>query len=184
MKLFTKNDTKSVEDESRFESEKSYTPTKEFPMVSTKKESAMNLKSDDITTILGKGSEFEGKLQFEGELRIEGVFSGEIHSDSVLVVGDSAKISAEVDVGTIIVNGEVRGNIKARQGIEIRNPGKLIGNIQTPSLIIEKGVLFDGSCKMQDLGASSKPVTSAFSVNSQKQKKEEDVKKNVSPPAL
>ncbi len=182
MKLFVKKDVKSSEGESHKMPKEAYITTKEYPMVPTKKEATMNLKSDDITTILGKGSEFEGKLQFEGELRIEGVFSGEIHSDSVLVVGEGAKVSAEMDVGTIIVNGEVKGNIRAKHGVEIRNPGRVIGNIQTPSLTIEKGVVFDGSCKMQDLSSSSKPLATAFGVNDQKQKKEDNNKKAATPP--
>ena len=104
-----------------------------------KKEKSVSLKTDDITTVLGKGSEFEGKLQFEGTLRIEGVFSGEIHSDSVLVVGEGAKVSA-------------------KNGVEIRQPGRLLGNMQSPSLIIEQGVVFEGSCKMENLNAKSPPA--------------------------
>jgi cytoskeletal protein CcmA (bactofilin family) len=113
-----------------------------------RKENPVSLKTDEMTTILGKGSEFEGKLQFEGTLRIEGVYSGEISSDSVLVVEEGAKVSAEIDIGTIIVNGLVNGNVRAKKGVEIRGAGRLNGNIDTPSLYIEKGVIFEGSCKM------------------------------------
>jgi len=119
-------------------------------MAKLKDNTLPSLRTDDITTILGKGSEFEGKLNFEGTLRIEGVFSGEIHSDSVLVVGEGAKVSAEVDVGTIVINGEVRGNVRAKTGVEIRHPGRLLGNVEAPSLTIEKGVIFEGSCKMEN----------------------------------
>lgn len=118
----------------------------------TRREQTVSLKTDEITTILGKGSEFEGKLNFEGTLRIEGVYSGEIISDSVLVVGEGAKVNAEVDIGTIIVNGQVTGNIRAKQGVEIRGSGRVVGNIETPSLYIEKGVVFDGTCKMGGSG--------------------------------
>jgi cytoskeletal protein CcmA (bactofilin family) len=119
-------------------------------MVKLKDNTLTNLRTDDITTILGKGSEFEGKLNFEGTLRIEGVFSGEIHSDSVLVIGEGAKVSAEVNVGTIVINGEVRGNVRAKTGVEIRHPGRLLGNVESPALTIEKGVIFEGSCKMEN----------------------------------
>ena len=124
-------------------------------MAKLKDNTLPSLRTDDITTILGKGSEFEGKLNFEGTLRIEGVFSGEIHSDSVLVVGEGAKVSAIVDVGTIVINGEVRGNVRAKTGVEIRHPGRLLGNVEAPSLIIEKGVIFEGSCKMEDFETRS-----------------------------
>jgi cytoskeletal protein CcmA (bactofilin family) len=131
-----------------------------------------SLRTDDITTILGKGSEFEGKLNFEGTLRIEGVFSGEIHSDSVLVVGEGAKVSAEVNVGTIVINGEVRGNVRAKTGVEIRQPGRLIGNVEAPSLIIEKGVIFEGSCKMENFSTR----TDSFLSTEEKGKKAEKAK--------
>jgi cytoskeletal protein CcmA (bactofilin family) len=127
--------------------------SQKLAMLNDRRESSVSLKTDDITTILGKGSEFSGKLSFEGTLRIEGVFSGEVHSDSVLVVGEGAKVSAEIDIGTIIINGEVKGNIRALQGIEIRGAGKMLGNLETPALIIDKGVIFEGNCKMQNLGA-------------------------------
>jgi len=123
----------------------------------SKKEKDVSLKTDNITTILGKGSEFEGKLQFEGTLHIEGVFSGEIHSDSVLVVGEGARVSAEIDIGTIVINGEVRGNIRAKTGVEIHKPGRLLGNIQSPVLTIDQGVIFEGNCKMDNVGSKSGP---------------------------
>lgn len=153
---------------------------REKPKTMTKKERAVSLNKDDITTILGKGSEFEGKLQFEGTLRIEGVFSGEIHSESVLVVGEGASVSAEVNVGTIIINGEVKGDIRAKQGVEIRNPGRLIGNVQTPSLIIEKGVTFEGNCKMENLGTAGGPP--AFPKGEAKKPVPEDKNKNKTTP--
>ncbi len=139
----------------------------------TRREQTVSLKTDEITTILGKGSEFEGKLNFEGTLRIEGVYSGEIISDSILVVGDGAKVSAEIDIGTIIVNGEVTGNIRAKQGVEIRGSGKVVGNIETPSLYIEKGVVFDGTCKMGGSGKKEPFVkeTKAGSKPEEKEKK-------------
>jgi cytoskeletal protein CcmA (bactofilin family) len=125
----------------------------------TKKENAVSLKTDEITTILGKGSEFEGKLHFEGTLRIEGVFSGEIRSNSILVVGESARITAEIDVATIVINGEVKGNIRASQSVEIRSPARMMGNIETPALIIDTGVIFEGACKMENLGKkASSPI--------------------------
>lgn len=127
------------------------------PARENRKEKTVTLKTDEITTILGKGSQFEGKLNFEGTLQIEGVFNGEIRSDSVLVVGDGAKVSAEIEVGTIVVNGEVRGNVRAKNSVEIKKPGRLYGNIFTPSLTIEKGVLFEGSCKMENLERAAPP---------------------------
>jgi cytoskeletal protein CcmA (bactofilin family) len=120
----------------------------------------------EINTLLGKGSEFEGKLTFEGTVRIDGKLSGEVFTDDVLVVGEGAEVNAEIEVGTIIIEGQVNGNLRAKKSVEIHAPGRVRGNIVTPSLFIDKGVIFEGNCQMESastyLGASpltSKPLT-------------------------
>jgi len=104
--------------------------------------------------LLGKGSEFEGKLSFEGTVRVDGKLTGEIFTDDVLIVGEGAEVNAEVTVGAIVIQGTVRGNITAKRSVEIHSPGRVRGNINTPSLFIEKGVFFDGQCQMDSSGAS------------------------------
>ena len=107
------------------------------------------LPATEITALLGRGTRFEGKLYFEGRVRIDGIFKGEIKSDDTLIIGDGAEVHAEIDVATVIVRGGVvHGNVRASQGIEIHSPGKLVGNISSPSLYIERGVEFQGSCRM------------------------------------
>jgi cytoskeletal protein CcmA (bactofilin family) len=107
-----------------------------------------------VTTLLGKGSEFEGKLSFEGTVRVDGKLTGEIFTDDVLVVGEGAEVNAEVTVGSIVIQGTVRGNITAKRSVEIHSPGRVKGNINTPSLFVEKGVFFDGHCQM-DSGSTA-----------------------------
>jgi cytoskeletal protein CcmA (bactofilin family) len=107
-----------------------------------------------VTTLLGKGSEFEGKLSFEGTVRVDGKLTGEIFTDDMLVVGEGAEVNAEVTVGSIVIQGIVRGNITAKRSVEIHSPGRVRGNINTPSLFIEKGVFFDGNCQMDSSGAT------------------------------
>jgi len=108
-----------------------------------------------VTTLLGKGSEFEGKLSFEGTVRVDGKLTGEIFTDDVLIVGEGAEVNAEVTVGAIVIQGIVRGNITAKRSVEIHSPGRVKGNINTPSLFIEKGVFFDGHCQMDSSGGST-----------------------------
>jgi cytoskeletal protein CcmA (bactofilin family) len=110
-----------------------------------------------VTTLLGKGSEFEGKLSFEGTVRVDGKLTGEIFTDDMLIVGEGAEVNAEVTVGSIVIQGTVRGNITAKRSVEIHSPGRVRGNINTPSLFIERGVFFDGNCQM-DSGAASEPT--------------------------
>jgi cytoskeletal protein CcmA (bactofilin family) len=111
----------------------------------------------EISTLLGRGSEFEGKLTFEGTVRIDGRLSGEIFSDDVLVVGEGAEVHAEIDVGEIIVQGMIVGNIKAKRSVEIHAPGRVRGDITTPSLQIDKGVVFEGRCHMDGIVEGLKP---------------------------
>lgn len=103
----------------------------------------------EINTLLGRGSEFEGKLTFEGTVRIDGKLKGEVFSDDVLVVGEGALVEAEIDIGEIIIQGTVVGNIRAKRGVEIHAPGRVEGDITTPELQIAKGVVFEGRSFMK-----------------------------------
>jgi cytoskeletal protein CcmA (bactofilin family) len=125
-----------------------------IPLTPTTGEASAN---QQVTTLLGRGSEFEGKLSFEGTVRVDGKLSGEVFTEDVLIVGEGAEVNAEVSVGSVVIQGTVRGNIVAKRGVEIHTPGRVRGNINTPSLFIEKGVLFDGQCQMEPGGSASEP---------------------------
>lgn len=103
---------------------------------------------ENIVGLLGKGTEFDGKLAFEGTVRIDGKFKGEVFTKGALVVGENALVHAEIEANTIIISGEVHGNLLAAKCIEIRSPGRVYGNLKTPALVVEDGVIFDGSCQM------------------------------------
>ncbi len=103
----------------------------------------------EITTLLGRGASFEGKLTFEGTVRIDGRFKGEVFSEDVLVIGDGAHVEATIDVGEVIIQGTVVGNISAKRSIEIHAPGKVKGDLHTPTLQIDKGVIFEGRSFME-----------------------------------
>ena len=105
----------------------------------------------EVNALLGRGSEFEGKLTFEGTVRIDGLFSGQIFTEDTLIVGEGAVLRAEIEVGTIIINGEVLGNVRAKNGVEIHAPGRLKGNVITPNLQIDRGVIFEGTCQMENI---------------------------------
>lgn len=113
------------------------------------------LPSADLNALLGRGCEFEGKLSFEGKVRIDGRFDGQIITNDILVIGEEARISAEISCGTLISHGEMVGNVRAKNAVELHRPARLKGNITTPSLMIEKGMLFDGQSKME--GAEVSP---------------------------
>lgn len=100
------------------------------------------------TAFLGKGTRLSGKIAFEGTARIEGQVEGEIVANDTLLIGESALVNAQISGGTIIIHGKVTGDITASKKLEIRAPGRLYGNVTTPSLVIEEGVVFEGHCSM------------------------------------
>jgi cytoskeletal protein CcmA (bactofilin family) len=116
----------------------------------------MKTPKEEINAFLGKDTEFEGKFSFTGAVRIDGKFTGEIESSGTLIVGETAMIKSQIHVADMIISGEVDGDVVAENKIEISVPGKLFGNIQTPKLVIEEGVIFEGKCKMQELGKDKK----------------------------
>jgi cytoskeletal protein CcmA (bactofilin family) len=134
---------------------------KEKPMATPKHEDQRSESGHN--SLLGQGAEFEGKLTFDGTVVIDGKFTGEIFSKDRLQISQGARVSAEITVGSVVVFGEVIGNIKAAQSIELRSSAKVKGNIESPSLIIEKGAVYEGSCKMENLGkqATITPLKSA-----------------------
>jgi cytoskeletal protein CcmA (bactofilin family) len=126
-------------------------------MATMKRDDEMQVRnSGDLNALLGRGSEFEGKLTFEGTVRIDGKFSGEIVTNDVLVIGEGARVQAEISAGSVVINGEVQGNIRAKSSIELRQPARVQGNLETPSLSIDKGVIFEGSSKMEGISGVQK----------------------------
>lgn len=105
-------------------------------------------ESKEIKAFLGEGTEFKGTLSFEGTVRVDGRLEGEVVTSDTLIVGEKARINAEIHVGTLIALGKITGNISASKKIKIHSSCELNGNIKTPSLFIEEGAIFEGSCEM------------------------------------
>ncbi|MGZ3688016.1 MAG: bactofilin family protein [Bdellovibrionota bacterium] len=101
-----------------------------------------------VTGVLDAGCEFEGKLCFQGTVRIGGIFRGEIFTPDTLIIGEGARVQAQIEAGTIIISGEVQGSLRAKHRVEIHRPAVFRGDILTPSLSVDEGVIFEGSSKM------------------------------------
>lgn len=101
----------------------------------------------NISGFFDKDSEFNGELNFKGSFRIDGVFKGKINSDSMLIIGETGKVEAEVKVGHIIINGEIRGTVQALEKIEIEEKGRVFGTIITPKLVVEEGAYLEATCQ-------------------------------------
>lgn len=113
------------------------------------------LEKSEIKAFLGPGSKFEGKLFFDEIVRLDGTFKGEITSKDTLIVGETADIDGEVEVGTFILSGRFKGNIKAATRVELRRPAQIEGTVATPVLVIEEGVLLNGNVTMSNAATTT-----------------------------
>ena len=99
-------------------------------------------------TFLGKEASFKGELSFKGTLCIDGKFEGQITTSDTLIITQDGIIEADIQAGTVICEGLVKGNIVASTKVELRPNSNIIGNVRSPSLIIEVGARLDGKCDM------------------------------------
>jgi cytoskeletal protein CcmA (bactofilin family) len=107
-----------------------------------------NREEEEVKAFLGKGAEFNGKLMFSGSVRIDGDFKGDIFGNGTLVVGEGAEIEADIHVDNVLISGAVRGQIDVKKSVKIYSPGRLLGDVNTPSFSIEEGAFFEGTCHM------------------------------------
>ncbi|MEA2660584.1 MAG: hypothetical protein QOH08_156 [Chloroflexota bacterium] len=148
----TGNKNDPAPDESPREHKAAWTPQEGTGTVQDRTKQAP--ADGSLNALLGRGSQFDGKLTFEGTVRIDGTFTGEITTNDMLIIGEGAKVTADISCGSIVVNGEVNGNIKATEMVELHKPARVKGDVATPSFMVEKGVMFDGAAKMESAGSN------------------------------
>lgn len=117
-----------------------------------------------VTGVIDQGCEFEGKICFRGTVRINGTFRGEVYTPDTLIVGEGARLTGQIDAGTVIISGEVNGSVRAKYRVEIHKPAIFRGEILTPSLSVDEGVIFEGRSKMVH-SAPALPARSFFSAS-------------------
>lgn len=108
--------------------------------------------SESVSTTLGPATKFEGVINTEESLRVDGSVEGTINCNGTLIIGEGAEIEAEIVAETAIIGGRVDGNITAHRKIEIRNQGEIFGDLTAPVLHIERGVILEGSCTINTGG--------------------------------
>ena len=115
--------------------------------------SAMNTGKN----LLNAEVEVKGNLKFAGELTFEGKLDGEIHTDGVLTLGDSAIINGNIAAQSVVVRGKVTGNISAKDKIEIKAKAEVFGDVRATKLAIEEGVIFVGKTEVNPNKVSPPP---------------------------
>jgi len=98
----------------------------------------------NIRSALGPGTIIEGTFSFDSPVSIEGTLIGEVRSNSVLIVGSQATVNAKVKVGSLVVFGEVHGDVESEELVEIKRGGRLEGDVLSQRLAVEDGGWFQG----------------------------------------
>src|SRR5262245_32213675 len=115
-----------------------------------------DIKEGTLSGFVGGGTVVTGEANFKAMMRVDGHLSGRVSSSSgTLIVGANGKVDANIEVAVAVIHGTINGDIIATQRLELGRAAKVNGNIQTPSLIIEQGAVFEGSCKMLQMATAA-----------------------------
>lgn len=117
--------------------------------VSESESMARDIKEGRLSGFVGYGTVLTGETSFQTMLRIDGHLTGRVTSESgTLIVGSSGRVDANVLVAAAVINGIVNGDIIATERLELGRTAHVVGNIQSPRLVMEDGALLEGSCNM------------------------------------
>lgn len=105
-----------------------------------------------IENVLGASTHFEGRLTSDGNIRVDGVFEGSIETAGNVIVGEQARVMADIVANGVQVWGAVKGNVSAAGRLEILSSGRVWGDIKVAALLIDEGGVFRGQCLMQGEG--------------------------------
>ena len=108
----------------------------------------MKKEDGQIKAYMGEDTVFNGSLNFDGTVRIDGKFEGQVCTGDTLIIGETGHLIAEISAGTIICMGRIEGTLIAAKKVEIHANSRVVGNIKSPALYIELGGVLDGSCDM------------------------------------
>jgi cytoskeletal protein CcmA (bactofilin family) len=142
----------------------------------------MAAKADTPNCVIGEGSIFDGRFSVNGSILIEGKFTGDIRTDDHLIVGPGGKVRTDIVARRVTVAGTLIGNIAASEEVTLLHTGKVLGNISTPKLTVEPGVITEGkvtitSGQAEDVkkiieDSFGPPADEAFSAASRERRRE------------
>lgn len=104
-------------------------------------------KPTEIETVVGSNTYFRGDIQSDGGARVEGIFEGTIDVTGNLVVGEGAKVIADIKANNISISGAVKGDITGNK-VEILDNGRVWGNLKVSSLLLNEGAYLRGQTTM------------------------------------
>ena len=111
-----------------------------------------------LNSVLGDGSQMSGKVKVEGSIRVDGEFEGQLLASDAVVIGRTGIARADLEAREIVVAGCVEGKLVAQERVELQTGARVTGDVWAHSFIISDGVVFNGSCSMEDAEASRAPA--------------------------
>ena len=105
----------------------------------------------EAKTTIGENSTFEGRFMVRGNLRIDGIFEGKALVVDQLQIGEKAKVRTNINASSVVVEGLVIGNIIATRRILLLSTARVLGDLKTPELIIQDGVVLEGRCTISHI---------------------------------
>lgn len=123
-------------------------------------------QSTEMETVVGPSVQVEGDFSSEGNIIVRGMVTGSIHTTNHLLVESGAKVVAHIQVGSACISGDVKGNIKAREKIELTSSARVIGDIETKILSIQAGALLLGKVTMLEVESDLQEEKNKYSASS------------------
>lgn len=108
----------------------------------------MTVVREEAINILAEGTRIEGTVVLDKVSRVHGTVVGELRATegSLVILGESAVVEGDLKVDSVMIDGFVRGDVDARTRVTVSSTGRVVGNIRTPSLVVEFGAHFEGQC--------------------------------------
>ncbi len=100
------------------------------------------------TTVIGPDTQIKGDMVFESTARILGKFEGSISSKGELQIANGASCKAAVEASKVLVDGDVEGNLVARERVELTAKAKVKGDLVAARLVVAEGAAFTGHCSV------------------------------------
>jgi cytoskeletal protein CcmA (bactofilin family) len=108
-----------------------------------------------INSLVGESTRFDGDISLKGLLRVDGDYRGCIEAADKVLIGRNGRAECSINAGTVVVGGILKGDIVSSEKVVILSSGMVIGNITTPRLVVEEGVILNGTCTV--LGGGKRP---------------------------
>lgn len=118
----------------------------------------MNRKNAEVKigTLLGKGTEVQGNFISQSSARIDGTVNGSVEVTGNLLIGTGGTVNGNVTADTVLVGGEVTGNISAPEKVELTATAKVLGDISTKVIVIDENAVFQGKVDMNQTAPDKK----------------------------